>query len=183
MAVINILSPHVADMIAAGEVVERPASVIKELMENAFDAGAKNITVELRGGGATYIRVTDDGCGMAPEDAGIAFLRHATSKLQDEKGLESIHTMGFRGEALAAISAVSHVELSTRRKGDESGTFVTLTAGEIQDMDPTGCPEGSTMVVKDLFYNTPARLKFLKSDRAEASACVQDGAALRPGPA
>ncbi len=173
MAVINILSPHVADMIAAGEVVERPASVIKELMENAFDAGAKNITVELRGGGATYIRVTDDGCGMAPEDAGIAFLRHATSKLQDEKGLESIHTMGFRGEALAAISAVSHVELSTRRKGDESGTFVTLTAGEIQDMDPTGCPEGSTMVVKDLFYNTPARLKFLKSDRAEASACVQ----------
>ena len=173
MAVINILSPHVADMIAAGEVVERPASVIKELMENAFDAGAKNITVELRGGGATYIRVTDDGCGMAPEDAGIAFLRHATSKLQDEKGLESIHTMGFRGEALAAISAVSHVELSTRRKGDESGTFVTLTAGEIQDMGPTGCPEGTTMVVKDLFYNTPARLKFLKSDRAEASACVQ----------
>ena len=173
MAVINILSPHVADMIAAGEVVERPASVIKELMENAFDAGARNITVELRGGGATYIRVTDDGCGMAPEDAGVAFLRHATSKLQDEKGLESIHTMGFRGEALAAISAVSHVELRTRRKGDESGTFVTLTAGEIQDMGPTGCPEGTTMVVKDLFYNTPARLKFLKSDRAEASACVQ----------
>ena len=173
MAVINILSPHVADMIAAGEVVERPASVIKELMENAFDAGARNITVELRGGGATYIRVTDDGCGMAPEDAGVAFLRHATSKLQDEKGLESIHTMGFRGEALAAISAVSHVELRTRRKGDESGTFVTLTAGEIQDMGPTGCPEGTSMVVKDLFYNTPARLKFLKSDRAEASACVQ----------
>ncbi len=173
MAVINILDPHVADMIAAGEVVERPASVIKELMENAFDAGAKNITVELRGGGATYIRVTDDGCGMAPEDAGIAFLRHATSKLHDEKGLEAIQTMGFRGEALAAISAVSHVELRTRRRGDAGGTLVTLTAGEIQEMEPAGCPEGTTMIVKDLFFNTPARLKFLKSDRAEASACVQ----------
>lgn len=173
MAVINILDPHVADMIAAGEVVERPASVIKELMENAFDAGSKNITVEVRGGGATYIRVTDDGCGMAPEDAGVAFLRHATSKLHDEKGLESIKTMGFRGEALAAISAVSHVELRTRRRGEESGTLVTLTAGEIQEMEPTGCPEGTTMIVKDLFFNTPARLKFLKSDRAEASACVQ----------
>ena len=173
MAVINILDPHVADMIAAGEVVERPASVIKELMENAFDAGSRNVTVELRGGGATYIRVTDDGCGMAPEDAGVAFLRHATSKLHDEKGLESIQTMGFRGEALAAISAVSHVELRTRRRGDESGTLVTLTAGEIQEMEPVGCPEGTTMIVKDLFFNTPARLKFLKSDRAEASACVQ----------
>ncbi len=173
MAVINILSPHVADLIAAGEVVERPASVIKELMENAFDAGAKNVTVELRGGGVPYIRVTDDGCGMAPEDAGVAFLRHATSKLHDESGLEAIRTMGFRGEALAAISAVSHVELRTRRKGDESGTFVALTAGEIQEMGPIGCPEGTTMIVKDLFYNTPARLKFLKSDRAEASACVQ----------
>ena len=177
MAVIHILDPHVADMIAAGEVVERPASVIKELMENAFDADARNITVELRGGGATYIRVTDDGCGMAPEDAGVAFLRHATSKLRDEQGLEAIRTMGFRGEALAAISAVSHVELRTRRRGDESGTLVTLTAGEIQEMEPVGCPEGTTMIVKDLFFNTPARLKFLKSDRAEASACVQ--AALR----
>ena len=173
MAVIHILAPHVADMIAAGEVVERPASVIKELMENAFDAGARNITVELRGGGATYIRVTDDGCGMAPEDAGVAFLRHATSKLRDEKGLEAIRTMGFRGEALAAISAVSHVELRTRRREDESGTLVTLTAGDIQEMEPVGCPEGTTMIVKDLFFNTPARLKFLKSDRAEASACVQ----------
>ena len=173
MSVINILSPHVADMIAAGEVVERPASVIKELMENAFDAGAKNVTVELRGGGVPYIRVTDDGCGMAPEDAGIAFLRHATSKLKDETGLEAIQTMGFRGEALAAISAVSHIELRTRSKGDDSGTLVTLSAGEIQDMGPVGCPEGTTMIVRDLFYNTPARLKFLKSDRSEASACVQ----------
>ena len=173
MSVINILDPHVADLIAAGEVVERPASVIKELLENAFDAGAQNVTVELRGGGATYIRVTDDGCGMAPEDAGVAFLRHATSKLHDERGLEAIGTMGFRGEALAAISAVSHIELRTRRRGDTEGTRVTLTAGEIDEMGAVGCPEGTTMIVRDLFYNTPARLKFLKSDRSEASACVQ----------
>ena len=177
MSVIHILDPHVADLIAAGEVVERPASVVKELVENAFDAGARNVTVELRGGGATYIRVTDDGCGMAPEDAGVAFLRHATSKLRDERGLEAIGTMGFRGEALAAISAVSHIELRTRQKGAEEGTLVTLDAGEIQEMGPVGCPEGTTMVVRDLFYNTPARLKFLKSDRSEAAACVQ--AALR----
>ena len=119
---INILSPHLADLIAAGEVVERPASVIKELMENAFDAGATHVTVEIRNGGATLIRVTDDGCGMAPEDAGIAFLRHATSKLQDESGLEAIRTMGFRGEALAAISSVSRIELTTRRPEDDEGT-------------------------------------------------------------
>lgn len=171
MPVINVLQPHVADMIAAGEVVERPASVIKELVENSLDAGAKNITVEIRGGGATYIRVTDDGCGMAPEDAGVAFLRHATSKLHDEKGLEAISTMGFRGEALAAISAVSKIELSTRRRGDASGTRVVLEAGDIQEMFAAGCPDGTTMTVRDLFYNTPARLKFLKSDRSEASAC------------
>ena len=173
MPEINILSPHVADMIAAGEVVERPASVIKELMENSFDAGARGVTVEIRDGGATYIRVQDDGKGMAPEDAGVAFLRHATSKLHDETGLEAIGTMGFRGEALAAISAVSEVELLTRRRGDESGTRVTLSAGDIQDMGETGCPEGTVMQVRSLFFNTPARLKFLKSDRAEASACVQ----------
>lgn len=171
MPVINVLQPHVADMIAAGEVVERPASVIKELVENSLDAGAKNITVEIRGGGATYIRVTDDGCGMAPEDAGIAFLRHATSKLHDEKGLEAISTMGFRGEALAAISSVSKIELNTRRRGNASGTRVVLEAGDIQEMFAAGCPDGTTMTVRDLFYNTPARLKFLKSDRSEASAC------------
>ncbi len=171
MPVINVLQPHVADMIAAGEVVERPASVVKELVENSLDARAKNITVEIRGGGATYIRVTDDGCGMAPEDAGVAFLRHATSKLHDEKGLEAISTMGFRGEALAAISAVSKIELNTRRRGDASGTRVVLEAGDIQEMFAAGCPDGTTMTVRDLFYNTPARLKFLKSDRSEASAC------------
>ncbi len=177
MSEINILSPHVADMIAAGEVVERPASVVKELMENSFDAGARAVTVEIRDGGATALRVADDGKGMAPEDAGVAFLRHATSKLRDEAGLEAIGTMGFRGEALAAISAVSEVELTTRRRGDESGTHMLLSAGDIQDMRETGCPEGTVMQVRSLFFNTPARLKFLKSDRAEASACVQ--AALR----
>lgn len=174
---IQILSPHLADLIAAGEVVERPASVVKELVENAFDAGARTVTVELRGGGATYLRVTDDGCGMAPEDAGIAFLRHATSKLHDEQGLEAIGTMGFRGEALAAISAVSHITLTTRQRGTASGTHMTLDAGDIQDMYETGCPEGTTMIVRDLFFNTPARRKFLKSDRAEGAACA--AAALR----
>ena len=172
MPVINILSPHVADLIAAGEVVERPASVIKELMENALDAGAKNITVEIRGRGAAYLRVSDDGVGMAPEDAGVAFLRHATSKLSDEEGLSAIGTMGFRGEALAAISSVSRIELTTRRRGEPEGTKLLLEAGDIQDMFPFGCPEGTTMIVRDLFYNTPARLKFLKSDRSENSACV-----------
>ena len=171
MPTINILSPHLADMIAAGEVVERPASVVKELVENALDAGARSITVEIRGGGATFIRVTDDGCGMAPEDAGIAFMRHATSKLSDERGLECISTMGFRGEALAAISAVSRVELKTRRFEDNEGCFVRLEAGEIQDMGLCGCPVGTVMCVRDLFFNTPARLKFLKSDRTEAAAC------------
>ena len=174
---INLLSPHVADLIAAGEVVERPASVVKELLENSFDAGARHVTVEIRDGGATFIRVTDDGCGMAPEDAGIAFLRHATSKLQDEHGLEAIRTMGFRGEALAAISAVSHVGLVTRRPEDSEGTRMTLTAGDIDEMEAVGCPAGTEITVRDLFFNTPARLKFLKSDRSEASACIQ--AALR----
>lgn len=173
MSEINILSPHVADLIAAGEVVDRPASVVKELMENAFDAGARTVTVEIRKGGMTYIRVTDDGKGMAPEDAGIAFLRHATSKLADERGLERIGTFGFRGEALAAVSAVSRIEMTTRRTGAGSGVRMTLTAGDIQEMYETGCPEGTTMIIRDLFFNTPARLKFMKSDKAEGTACVQ----------
>ena len=177
MAVINILSPHVADLIAAGEVVERPASVVKELMENAFDAGAHTVICEIRGGGTTYIRVTDDGCGMEPEDAGIAFLRHATSKLSDEEGLTSISTMGFRGETLAAISSVSRMELTTRKRGSEEGTYLLITGGEIEEMTRCGCPEGTSMICRDLFYHTPARLKFLKSDRSEASACI--AAAMR----
>lgn len=177
MSIINILSPHVADLIAAGEVVERPASVVKELVENAIDAGARNITVEIQSGGMRSIRVTDDGCGMSPEDAGIAFLRHATSKLKDEYGLEAISTLGFRGEALAAISSVSHIDLLTRERGAAIGTQVILNAGDIEEMGPAGCPEGTTMIVRDLFFNTPARLKFMKTDRAESSACIN--AALR----
>ncbi|MCI5753251.1 MAG: DNA mismatch repair endonuclease MutL [Clostridiales bacterium] len=177
MTEIQVLSPHVADLIAAGEVVDRPASVVKELVENAFDAGARHVTVELRGGGTALIRVRDDGKGMSPEDAGVAFLRHATSKLRDAAGLERIATMGFRGEALAAISAVSRIELLTRQRGADTGVRVTLEAGDIQELGPAGCAEGTVMTVCDLFYNTPARQKFLKSDRAEGAACVT--AALR----
>ena len=177
MTRINILPPLLADMIAAGEVVERPASVIKELVENAFDAGAKKVNIDFERGGAPCIRITDDGCGMSPEDAGIAFMRHATSKLRDERGLEAIGTMGFRGEALAAIAAVSHIELVTREKGAAEGVKLTVQAGDIVDMITCGCPEGTSITVRDLFFNTPARLKFLKSDRAEASACA--AAALR----
>lgn len=177
MTRINILPPLLADMIAAGEVVERPASVIKELVENAFDAGAKKVSVEFKRGGSTYIRITDDGCGMSPEDAGLAFTRHATSKLHDASGLEAISTMGFRGEALAAIAAVSRIELITREKGAAEGVCVTVAAGDIVDMLPCGCPEGTSITVRDIFFNTPARLKFLKSDRAEAAACT--AAALR----
>lgn len=177
MAEINLLSPHVADLIAAGEVVERPASVIKELVENSIDAGAKNIIIEFKNGGMTYIRVTDDGKGMLPEDAGVCFLRHATSKLSDERGLERIGTMGFRGEALAAISSVSRIELVTRRRGGETGTRMLVEAGDIAEMTAFGCPDGTTMIVRDLFHNTPARLKFMKTDRAESASCI--GAALR----
>lgn len=177
MSGIQILSPFVADLIAAGEVVEHPASVVKELVENSLDAGAKNIVVELRGSGRSFIRVTDDGCGMSPEDAGIAFLRHATSKLRDARGLEAIATLGFRGEALSAISAVSRVELLTRERGAGTGVYVALQAGEITQMYETGCPEGTTLTVRDLFFNTPARLKFMGSDRAEGARCV--AAALR----
>ena len=164
------LEPHVADLIAAGEVVERPASVVKELMENSIDAGAGIITVEINAGGMAYIRVTDNGCGIAPEDAGTAFLRHATSKLRDAEGLEAIGTLGFRGEALAAIAAVSRIGLLTREHGAGEGVSLSLEAGEVMDISPAGCPEGTTIIVRDLFFNTPARLKFMKSDRAESSA-------------
>ena len=170
MSVIRQLSPHVADLIAAGEVVERPASVVKELLENSFDAGAKKVTIEIQRGGMGLIRVTDDGCGMSPEDAHTCFLRHATSKLRDEYGLEAIGTLGFRGEALAAIAAVSRVQLLTRLRGSEEGVSLVLEAGTVVSDDPAGCPEGSTIVVRDLFYNTPARLKFMKKDSAEGSA-------------
>ena len=177
MPKIQELDPHVADLIAAGEVVERPASVVKELMENSIDAGAGIVTVEIMAGGMTFIRVTDNGCGMAPDDARTAFLRHATSKLRDADGLAAIGTLGFRGEALAAIAAVSRIELLTRRPGDSEGVGLSLEGGDAVDMAPAGCPEGTTIIVRDLFFNTPARLKFMKSDRAESSGVAS--AALR----
>ena len=164
------LDPHVADLIAAGEVVERPASVVKELLENSIDAGAGVITVELQAGGLTFIRVTDNGCGIAPEDVKIAFLRHATSKLRGAEGLEAIGTLGFRGEALAAIASVSRIELLTREPGSQEGVSLSIEAGIVSGVSPAGCPEGTTIIVRDLFFNTPARLKFMKSDRAESSA-------------
>ena len=169
MNVIHLLDPHVADLIAAGEVVERPASVVKELLENSFDAGAAQVTVEIQRGGMSLIRVTDNGCGMSPEDASTAFLRHATSKLRDARGLEAIGTLGFRGEALAAIAAVSRVQLLTREKGAESGVVLTLEGGEEISRAPAGCPEGTTILVRDLFFNTPARLKFMRKDSAEGA--------------
>ena len=168
---IQQLDPHVADLIAAGEVVERPASVVKELMENAIDAGADTLTVEIQHGGMSLIRVTDNGCGIAYDEAPTAFLRHATSKLRTEYDLEAIGTLGFRGEALAAISAVSRVELLTRTAEEELGAALSLEGGTVVSREEAGCPQGTTMVVRDLFYNTPARLKFMKKDAAEGAAC------------
>ncbi len=176
------LSRHVADLIAAGEVVERPASVVKELVENAIDAGAARITVEIQNGGMTLIRILDNGCGMAPEDARTAFLRHATSKIRNKDDLAAISTLGFRGEALAAISAVSRIDLLTKA-ADTPGVSLHLEAGQITQESPAGCPEGTTILVRDLFYNTPARMKFMKSDQAEASAvflAVQQQALAHP---
>ena len=165
------LDPHVADLIAAGEVVERPASVVKELMENAIDAGADALTVEIQHGGMSLIRVTDNGCGIAAAEVETAFLRHATSKLRTEYDLEAIGTLGFRGEALEAISAVSRIELLTRTAEEDLGAALSLEGGAVVHREEAGCPQGTTMVVRDLFYNTPARLKFLKKDAAEGAAC------------
>ena len=170
MPVIRQLSPHVADLIAAGEVVERPASVVKELMENAIDAGASAVTVEIEHGGMTLIRVSDNGGGIPADQAATAFLRHATSKISTEYDLEAIGTLGFRGEALAAISAVSRIDLLTKTADTPLGTALTLEAGVVLSQEEAGCPNGTTMVVRDLFYNTPARLKFMKKDAAEGAA-------------
>lgn len=167
---IQQLESHVADLIAAGEVVERPASVVKELVENAIDAGATAVAVEVRGGGMSLIRVTDDGCGIAAEELPTAFLRHATSKLRSESDLSKIGTLGFRGEALAAISAVSRVDILTCQKGADSGASLHLEGGVPGGVLPAGTPEGTTILVQDLFYNTPARLKFVKKDSAETAA-------------
>ena len=177
------LSPHIANLIAAGEVVERPASVAKELLENAVDAGASKITIEIKDGGMTYLRITDNGCGMTAQDARTAFLRHATSKLRTAEDLSAIGTMGFRGEALAAIASVSRIEIMTKTPGALSGTSLTLEAGKILEETEVGCPDGTTIIVRDLFFNTPARMKFMKSDTVEGSrvtAAVQMQALAHP---
>lgn len=180
---IEVLDSHVADLIAAGEVVERPASAVKELMENAIDAGARHLTVEIRRGGMALIRVADDGCGIPAGEVETAFLRHATSKIRTEYDLEAIGTLGFRGEALAAISAVSRVEVVTRTEDAPLGVSLTLEGGAVAGREPAGGPRGTTMAVRDLFYNTPARLKYMKKDSAEGAAvfaAVQREALARP---
>ena len=170
MPTIQCLDSHVADLIAAGEVVERPASVAKELLENALDAGASAISVEVQHGGLTYLRITDNGCGIAPSQLPTAFLRHATSKLRRAEDLAAIGTLGFRGEALAAIAAVSRVDIFSRERGADQGASLHLEGGVPGEVTETGCPEGTTLCVRDLFYNTPARMKFMKKDTAEAAA-------------
>ncbi len=170
MARIQVLDKHTAELIAAGEVVERPASVVKELVENAIDAGATSITVEIKNGGITYIGITDNGCGFVREDVPIAFLRHATSKIRTEDDLNSIGTLGFRGEALASIAAVARVELITRTEEELAGTRYVIEGGEEGEMTDVGCPRGTTICIRDLFYNVPARMKFLKKDVGEANA-------------
>ena len=180
MGRIHVLEKQVAELIAAGEVVDRPASVVKELLENAVDAGSTTVTVEIQHGGVSYLRITDNGCGMAPEDVPTAFLRHATSKVNSQEDLEGIGTLGFRGEALASIAAVARVELLTRVGEALEGTRYVIAGGEEEEYTEAGCPAGTTIVVRDLFFNTPARMKFLKKDVVEgnAVASVMDKIAL-----
>lgn len=180
MAKIHKLPREIAQLIAAGEVVERPSSVVKELLENSIDAGATEITLEIQNGGVRLIRVTDNGCGIAREDVPTAFLSHATSKVQAAEDLDSILTLGFRGEALASVAAVSRVELMTKTASEFAGTRAVLEGGEVISVDDAGCPVGTTLLIRDLFFNTPARMKFLKTDRAEGSAvaAVADRIAL-----
>lgn len=170
MGVINVLDKHVAELIAAGEVVERPASAIKEMIENSIDAGSTDITVEIQNGGITFMRVTDNGCGIMRDDVKLAFLPHATSKIKLENDLDSISTLGFRGEALSSISSVSRLQLLTRNENEEIGVSYEIDGGEEVSFDDAGCPVGTTIIVRDLFYNIPARMKFLKKDRAEGNA-------------
>ncbi len=169
MAKIHVLDKSVYELIAAGEVVERPSSVIKELIENALDAGSTKITVEIKNGGRTYIRVTDNGCGMSAEDVPLAFVRHATSKLSSKEDLNSILTLGFRGEALASICAVARVEVLTKQADAPMGYHYQIEASEEIDSGEIGCPNGTTFIVKDLFFNTPARQKFMRKDISEGN--------------
>lgn len=170
MAEITVLSKDISELIAAGEVIERPASVVKELLENSIDAGASHITVEIKNGGTTYIRITDDGCGIAPDQVPTAFLRHATSKINSKEDLDNILTLGFRGEALASISAVSRVELLTKQKADEYGTSYIIEGGAEVSYEQSGCPDGTTIIIRDIFFNVPVRRKFMKRDSAESNA-------------
>lgn len=170
MGRINILDKHVAELIAAGEVVERPSSVIKELVENSIDAGSTAVTVEIKNGGVTFMRVSDNGCGILKDDIRPAFIRHATSKVRDEDDLGAIATLGFRGEALASVSSVSHLELITKVREEETGTRYLIEGGEEVSLEDIGCPDGTTFIIRDLFYNVPARMKFLKTDMAEGNA-------------
>lgn len=169
MARINVLPKEIYQLIAAGEVVERPSSVVKEMIENSLDAGAKNITLEIKNGGSTYIRITDDGCGIERDDVRKVFISHATSKISKKDDLNSIATLGFRGEAMASISAVSKVELLTKAENEEIGTRYEIAGGEELEFDDAGCPNGTTIVVRDIFFNTPARMKFLKKDVTEGN--------------
>lgn len=169
MGKIQVLEKNVAELIAAGEVIERPASIVKELLENTIDAGATAVTIEIRRGGISYIRITDNGCGMDKEDLPTAFLRHATSKIKESDDLENITTLGFRGEALASIAAVSRVKITSKTTQSDYGNTLILEGGEIMSCEECGCPDGTTIIVKDLFFNVPARLKFLKKDISEAN--------------
>ena len=169
MARINVLPKEIYQLIAAGEVVERPSSVVKEMIENSLDADAKNITLEIKNGGSTYIRITDDGCGIERDDVRKVFISHATSKISKKDDLNSIATLGFRGEAMASISAVSKVELLTKAENEEIGTRYEIAGGEELEFDDAGCPNGTTIVVRDIFFNTPARMKFLKKDVTEGN--------------
>lgn len=170
MPQIHLLDKAVSELIAAGEVIERPASIVKELLENSIDSGATSVTVEIKSGGKQLIRITDNGCGISPDDVPKAFLRHATSKIQTEPDLEHIATLGFRGEALASICAVSKIELLTKTAEEQFGTRYTISGGEGGELEETGCPDGTTILVREIFYNVPARLKFLKKDVTEGNA-------------
>lgn len=169
MPKINVLPKEIYQLIAAGEVVERPSSIVKEMIENSVDAGAKNITVEIKNGGSTYIRITDDGCGIEKDDIKKVFVSHATSKISQKDDLNSISTLGFRGEAMASISAVAKVELLTKAESEDFGTRYEIAGGEEISFDNAGCPKGTTIVVRDIFFNTPARMKFLKKDVTEGN--------------
>lgn len=173
MPSINLLSQEISELIAAGEVIERPCSVIKELVENSIDSGARHITVEIKNGGTTYMRVTDDGCGMSFDDVPKAFLRHATSKISSKEDLDNIITLGFRGEALASVAAVSRVEVMTKQKDETYGTLYNIEGSVESFHDKGGCPDGTTIIIRELFYNVPARRKFLKKDITESNAVSQ----------